>query len=115
MFGFLKKLLGGASGPPPVTAQEAQALMKQGAVMVDVRTHAERKSGFIPGSKHIPLNELGSKLGQLPRDKPIICQCASGNRSAAAVQTLSSQGLDAHNLKGGISAWRLAGLPIKDK
>lgn len=115
MFGFLKKLLGGASGPPPVSAQEAQELMKQGALMLDVRTSAERKGGFIPGSTHIELGDLAAKLDKLPKDKTIICQCASGNRSASATRLLVERGLDAHNLRGGIAAWRMAGLPIKTK
>lgn len=115
MFGFLKKLLGGASGPAPLSPQEAQALAKSGAVILDVRTAAERKAAFIPGSTHIPLDELNAKLAQLPQQKTIICQCASGMRSSQATRLLTNAGLDARNLRGGITAWQGAGLPTKSK
>ena len=115
MFGFLKKLLGGVSSPPPVTALEAQELGKTGAVILDVRSNAERRAAFIPGSTHIPLDELPGKLGKLPQGKTIICQCASGMRSAQATRILQDAGLDARNLKGGLNAWEGAGLPVKNK
>lgn len=113
MFAFLKKLLGGAASPAALSPQEAQALAKAGAVILDVRSAAERKAVFIPGSTHLPLDELPAKLGQLPRHSPIICQCASGARSAQATRLLTSAGLDARNLRGGITAWQGAGLPTK--
>lgn len=115
MIEFFKKLLGGASGPPPLSPQEAQELAKSGAVILDVRSAAERKAAFIPGSTHIELGDLTKKLDKLPKDKTIICQCASGARSAQATRILQGAGLDARNLRGGITAWRGAGLPTKSK
>ena len=111
MFGFLKKLLGLPDG---ITAQDAQAMVKAGnAVILDVRTPAERKAAHIPGSTHIPLDELGSKAGTLPKNKTIICQCASGMRSASAARQLAGQGYTTLNLNGGITGWQGAGLPTK--
>ncbi len=115
MFAFFKKLLGGASGPPSLTPQDAQALAKAGALILDVRSAAERKTASIPGSTHIPLDELHIRLGQLPQQKTIICQCASGARSAQATRLLTSAGLDARNLRGGMAAWQAAGLPTKPR
>lgn len=111
MFGFLKKLLGLPDG---ITAQDAQAMVKAGnAVILDVRTPAERKAAHIPGSMHIPLDELGSEAGTLPKNKTIICQCASGMRSASAAKQLAGQGYTTLNLNGGITGWQGAGLPTK--
>lgn len=111
MFGFLKKLLGLPDG---ISAQDAQALIKAGnAVILDVRTPAERKAMHIPGSTHLPLDDLDSKASTLPKNKTIICQCASGMRSASAAKQLAAQGFTTLNLSGGIGSWQAAGLPTK--
>lgn len=111
MFGFLKKLLG---MPDSISPQDAQTMLKAGnAVLVDVRTPAERKSAHIPGSTHLPLDELAQRAATLPKDKTIICQCASGMRSASAAKQLAAQGYTTLNLSGGIAGWQAAGLPTK--
>ena len=115
MIPFFKKLLGGLSGSASLSPQEVQDLLKSGAVLLDVRSLAERRAAFIPGSLHIPLEELSAKLGTLPSQKTIICQCASGRRSTQATSLLTNAGLDARNLRGGITAWRGAGLPTSSK
>ncbi|WP_309569859.1 rhodanese-like domain-containing protein [Deinococcus sp.] len=113
MLAFFKKFLASAAGPASLSPQDAQALVKSGAVLLDVRSAAERKALFIPGSMHIPLNELPGRLGTLPKGKTIVCQCASGARSAQALRILTDASIDARNLGGGIAAWRGAGLPTK--
>lgn len=115
MFSFFKKLLGGAAGPAALSPQEAQALVRAGALILDVRSAAERRAVFIPGSTHLPLDELPAKMGQLPTHSAIICQCASGARSAQAARLLSRAGLDARNLRGGLTAWQGAGLPTRSR
>lgn len=115
MIAFFKKLLSSAAGPAPLSPQEAQEQVRAGAVLLDVRSAAERRIAFIPGSVHIPLEELSGRLDTLPAGKTIICQCASGMRSGHAARLLSDRGLDARNLRGGIAAWRAAGLPTKSK
>ena len=100
--------------PDGVSPQEAQELLRAGrAVIVDVRTKAERQAAHIPGSTHLPLDELRDRAGTLPRDKTIICQCASGMRSASAAKQLTGQGFTTLNLNGGIGGWQAAGLPTK--
>jgi rhodanese-related sulfurtransferase len=115
---FLKRLLGGGTGqatpgPGRVNPQEAKALVDGGALIVDVRTPAERQSLRIPGSKALPLHDLEARYQTLPLDRDIILQCASGSRSAGAARMLASHGYRAHNLVGGIAAWQQAGLPVK--
>ena len=81
-----------------------------GAVLLDVRTKAERSKDSIPGSIHIPLQELGPRSGELEkyRNRQIVCYCRSGNRSLAAAVMLKKLGHSSANLVGGISYWKLA-------
>jgi rhodanese-related sulfurtransferase len=67
-------------------------LLKQGAVIVDVRTRSEYSSGAQEGSINIPLDELQNGAKSLDRDKPVILCCASGTRSGLAAKSLKSQG-----------------------
>lgn len=68
-------------------------LVKNGAVIVDVRTRAEFESGHIAGAINIPVDQLGKNLNKLKdKNKPVITCCASGMRSAAAKQFLISNG-----------------------
>ena len=50
-------------------------------ILLDVREDDEYKSGHIPGAEWIPLGQLSSRLGELPKDKTIVAVCRSGNRS----------------------------------
>ncbi|ULH17860.1 rhodanese-like domain-containing protein (plasmid) [Deinococcus sp. KNUC1210] len=109
----MKGLLGSGTDNINVSATEAQGLLKSGALLLDVRSKGERQAILIPGSKHIPVEQLTSELGQLPRSKVIVCQCASGHRSGLAARQLRAQGFDARSLSGGITAWKNAGLPVK--
>ena len=90
----------------------AKLLAAQTIVVVDVRQHAEWKTGHIQGAIHIPLTELTSHMQQLPRGKTIITVCRSGHRSALAARTLTRAGYEVLNLRGGMNAWARAGLPI---
>lgn len=67
-------------------------LLKNGAVIVDVRTKSEYQGGHIKGSINIPLQNLNSSLSRLKKDKAVITCCASGMRSASAKSILKSNG-----------------------
>lgn len=87
MLAKLKELLG--ISPPPNYNQ----LLKEGGVIVDVRSKAEYAGGHIKGSKNIPLPNLHSSTGILKdKNKPVITCCASGMRSASAKNLLLSKG-----------------------
>ena len=114
MIAWFKGLLGlDQPSVRSLTPHEAHVKTKAGAIMLDVRSPLERQSRWIPGSTSIPLDELAHNLNSLPKDKDIICQCASGMRSTRAAHFLAQQGFTSHNLSGGIQAWQQAGLPIK--
>ena len=50
------------------------------------------RAGHIPGSIMIPLNSLGDRLGELPRDKQIIVYCRVGHRAYVAAKILKQHG-----------------------
>ncbi len=104
MLNWLKGLLGSGTDSVNISATEAQGLLKSGALLLDVRSKGEREATQIPGSKHIPIEQLASELGQLPKSKVIVCQCASSHRSNLAARQLRTQGFDARSLSGGITA-----------
>ncbi|MFT5230727.1 MAG: phage shock protein E [Candidatus Azotimanducaceae bacterium] len=57
----------------------------RGAIVLDVRSKAEYDNGAIPGSKHIPLQQVNSKIEEIKKwNRPMICCCASGMRSGSA-------------------------------
>jgi len=82
----------------------AHALVAQGATLVDVRTPGEWQSGHIEGAVLIPIDELGGRLGEIPRDRTVVVYCASGARSAQAAAVLGAAGYTVRDL-GSISRW----------
>ena len=84
----------------------------QPPVLIDVREQDEVEQGIIPGAIHIPRGYLELRIeDRVPdRDAPIVVSCASGIRSALAVETLTQMGYtNVVNLKGGFGAWKEAG------
>jgi phage shock protein E len=67
-------------------------LKKQGATLVDVRSQGEFLSGHANGSVNIPLNELSSRLNEIPKSGPVLVACASGSRSGMARMLLKRHG-----------------------
>jgi len=68
-------------------------LIKDGAVIVDVRSKAEFATGHVKGSINIPLEQVGASAEKLNLHKYVITCCRSGNRSGMALRTLQSKGL----------------------
>jgi rhodanese-related sulfurtransferase len=81
--------------------------------LLDVREPDEWQAGHIAGSQHIPLAQLRGRLGEIPKDKPILAVCRHGNRSEAATRGLRTLGYTVENLEGGVTAWKQAGLPLE--
>ena len=110
---IFKQLLGG--GGNGVSVQDAQTRLAeaQPPLLIDVRQPDEYRAGHIRGAKLIPLDQLGKKLSELPRDREIICVCRSGARSGSAARQLRDAGYTTLNLSGGMMAWQRAGLPVE--
>lgn len=87
---------------------EIEHLDPQKSVLLDVRQPEERRSGHIPGSMHIPLDQLRSRLDELPKDREIIVHCRSGQRSYYACRILSQHGFRTRNLTGSYRTWEIA-------
>lgn len=85
---------------------EIAELQQKGAIVLDVRTPAEREKGFIPNSIFIPLDELRNRISELPKDKEIIVSCQSGQRSYFACRILSQYGFKVRNLTGSYRTWK---------
>jgi rhodanese-related sulfurtransferase len=95
-----------------LTPDAAVLLLAEGALLVDVRELEEWLVGRAPQAVHIPLGELGDRLGELPDDRKLIMICRSGGRSNQAAAALVDHGFGAVNLAGGMQAWKLASLPV---
>lgn len=67
-------------------------LIKDGALLVDVRSPEEFAAGSRPGSLNIPLDTLGARIGGLDKEKTLLLCCASGARSGIAAGMLKRQG-----------------------
>ncbi|MBK9123732.1 MAG: rhodanese-like domain-containing protein [Chloroflexi bacterium] len=96
-----------------ISAVEANERIANGATVVDVRQQQEYVDGHIKGAKLIPLNELSSRMNELPKDRELVIVCRSGSRSSVATRQLNGAGYNAVNLSGGMIAWSGARLPIK--
>ena len=59
------------------------------------------------------MGRLTSRLDELDRTRPVYVVCASGNRSSAMTDALTSAGFDAVNVAGGTQAWAAAGRPLE--
>lgn len=78
-------------------------LRQRGATLVDVRTAAEFAHASAPGTINIPLQELSSRLSEIPQSAPVVVGCASGSRSGMARFLLKKHGYqNVYN----IGAWR---------
>jgi NADPH-dependent 2,4-dienoyl-CoA reductase/sulfur reductase-like enzyme/rhodanese-related sulfurtransferase len=77
------------------------------ATLLDVRTAREFRAGAIPGARHIPLDELRSRLGELERDRQVLVYCHAGQRGYVATRLLRQQGFNAANLAGGYQTYRM--------
>jgi hydroxyacylglutathione hydrolase len=101
---------GGPESSGSVTMDELDALIAEGADLIDVREKDERDTGYIPGSRNIPYRLLRLCCPDLPTDRPIVTICESGPRAAIAASILVGKGYDARPvIGGGVSSWRERG------
>ena len=103
-----------AALPSEVSVSEAYAMYQDSAFFVDVRELSEWNEYHAPGTTLIPLGELASRLNELPRDKPIVVVCRSGNRSQQGRDILLQAGFtQVTSMTGGLKEWKAAGYPIE--
>ena len=97
-----------------VNPVEAADLVRDGAILLDVREQDEWDAGHAPQARHLAMSELNARVGELPQDVQLVCVCHVGGRSAMVTQALNRAGWQALNLAGGMRAWQAAGLPVVD-
>jgi rhodanese-related sulfurtransferase/DNA-binding transcriptional ArsR family regulator len=100
----------------PVPARELLERARKGLVtIVDVRPAQEFAAGHVPGAINIPIEDLGSRIGELPKQKEIVAYCRGPYclMSFDAVSQLRRSGRKARRLENGLPEWRAAGLPVE--
>ena len=96
-----------------LTPRAAEALVREGARLVDVREADELVTdGRIPGALHVPLATLAERAAELTGER-LLFVCRSGARSAMAADALRASGFEAYNVDGGILRWERDGLPVE--
>jgi rhodanese-related sulfurtransferase len=90
----------------PTLAQWLQDPQRPAPQLLDVREPWEYEVCRITGSRLLPLRTLPVQLDQLEPDRPVVCICHHGARSAHVAMWLARQGFtDVYNLSGGVDAW----------
>ena len=116
---FLPSFKKGAGGVPNLSPAEAVTLInRSNAFVLDVCDEAEFASGHIADATHIPLADLEARVGELKKyqNKTILVNCQKGMCSAKACDILrKAEFTQVNNLRGGLSAWLGAKLPVVTK
>jgi len=70
-------------------------LVRQGALLLDVRTPEEFAQAHVPGAINIPVQELAHRMGELgPKSRKVVVYCRSGGRSATATVLMQRAGYE---------------------
>lgn len=104
-----------ASGMTHVEAPDAVRLINSDAAVIDLRSADAFGRGHIVNARNVPSDELGARIDKLAalKEKPIVVVCDAGITSTKAVDTLKKAGFESvYGLKGGMSGWSQAGLPV---
>ncbi len=85
-----------------IDLKQLVTMLKEGAVLVDVREAEELKEGALEGTRHWPLSSFGLRESEISKTRPTIFYCRSGLRSlkAAEIASLWTQ-QDVYSLRGG--------------
>lgn len=97
-----------------ISPAEAVDLVRDGAILLDVREQDEWDAGHAPQAQHLAMSELNARVQELPQDVQLVCVCHAGGRSGRVAEALNRAGWQALNMAGGMHAWQAAGLPVVD-
>jgi adenylyltransferase/sulfurtransferase len=91
---------------PLIAVSEAARRVRSGeAILLDVREPPELAIVSIEGALHVPMRQVPARLGDIPRDRPVLVLCHHGGRSQVVADWLAAKGYVAQNVAGGIDAW----------
>lgn len=82
-------------------------------LILDVRSAEEFASGHVPGAKHVPYDEVSTRLGELGSPREVVVYCERGPRAFKAASVLDEAGFAVKHLAGDMKAWREAGRAIE--
>ena len=92
-----------------ISVDEARTILEDGdAIAVDVRTPDEYKEGHIKGAIWIPVDDVLTRIDELPKDKKLLFICVVGQRSGLACEMASAMGYDQellYNIEDGTPTW----------
>ena len=98
----------------PLYWREMQQVDTSKVTLVDVRTSDEYSLGSIPGAVNIPLDDLRSRMVEIPTDRPVWLFCGVGLRGYLASNILKGNGYkEVRNLIGGLKTYKTAIAKIK--
>jgi len=98
-----------------ISIDEAYQKFQAGTYFLDVRTLEEWNEVRVPNATLIPLEDLESRLNEIPQGQEIVVMCRSGNRSKPGRDILLENGFtQVSSMQGGIKAWKAAGYPIEE-
>ena len=104
-----------ALGISNIGPQDAVKLINSDAVVIDLRSAEAFARGHIVNAKNIPFDEFQANNESITKygKKPIVAVCDAGMTAGKAVDALRKAGMEhVYGLKGGISAWTQANLPL---
>jgi len=84
---------------------QVNGLDRNAITILDVRLPEELALGMIDGAINIPLTQLRQKLNEIPKGRPVLVYCQTGQRSYFAARALNQLGYDAYNLTGGYKTY----------
>lgn len=104
-----------AAGVSTVEAPDAVRLINNDASIIDLRSTEAYSRGHIVNARNIPADELNAKLEKLGslKSKPVVLVCDAGLTATRSIETLKKAGFEnVYGLKGGMTGWGQAGLPV---
>lgn len=117
LIGLLILVVGGVQAQQVDVPVFQQSIEKRGAQVFDVRTAGEFNTGHLHNAlqaDYTKKQEFVERVQYLDKQQPIYVYCLSGGRSAAAASWMRENGFkEVIELKGGINAWKQAGLPVE--
>jgi NADPH-dependent 2,4-dienoyl-CoA reductase/sulfur reductase-like enzyme/peroxiredoxin family protein/rhodanese-related sulfurtransferase/TusA-related sulfurtransferase len=88
-----------------MTWDQVDQLDRDKTTILDVRLPEELALGMINGALHIPLQQVRQHLNEIPKDRPVLVYCQTGQRSYFATRVLNQLGFEAYNLTGGYKTY----------
>lgn len=89
-----------------ISAEELVPLLESNTVFIlDIRNTFDYEKDHIKGAMNIPFAQLGQNLAKIPKDKPVVLYCYTGQNGGQAVAALNLLGYEAKSLSGGWGGW----------